>query len=44
MKSKFLNQIIINCAAYQDLTENKKSIKYHLNSNLFSNIFFKSSN
>ena len=36
----FKPNIIINCAAYQDLTENKKSIKYHLNSNLFSNIFF----
>ena len=36
----FKPNIIINCAAYQDLTENKKSIKYHLISNLFSNIFF----
>ena len=36
----FKPNIIINCAAYQDLNENKKSIKYHLNSNLFSNIFF----
>ena len=27
MKSKFLNQIIIiNCAAYQDLTENKNQL------------------